>query len=295
MSKTTGTGRPRAVKLPDFDPASIRMCTDRVTDEDQSEVFAKHAIEEDVTNVIPGLSPALGIARLMPARIGLVTGKKWATGRTIGIAFLGGSNQQQTFVVDTIESNCKHINLPLRWGVSPNESDCRIGFDRNLGSWSFIGTDNKGIPKNAPTMNFGWDDAGTILHEFHHLFGCIHEHQQPAAKIPWNLPAVYRFFGGPPNNWNKKTIDSNVISVYSDAVTQFTTFDRTSIMLYPIDKALVLDPSFATGWNATLSASDVAFLSELYPLDTIQPAGESRPAACVLLDKAGKEIARASF
>ena len=38
-----------------------------------------------------------------------------------------------------------------------------------------------------------------------------HEHQNPFAGIVWDEPAVYEYFGGPPNNWNREKTFHNVL------------------------------------------------------------------------------------
>ncbi len=51
-------------------------------------------------------------------------------------------------------------------------------------------------------MNFGWFDdstpdnefSRTVIHEFGHALGCVHEHSSPAATIPWNRDAVYAYY-----------------------------------------------------------------------------------------------------
>ena len=80
-----------------------------------------------------------------------------------------------------------------------------------------------------------------VLHEFGHALGCVHEHESPAVEIKWNKPAVYRDLGGPPNNWDKATVDSNVFHKYSASQTKYTVFDPDSIMLYSFPASWTLD------------------------------------------------------
>lgn len=57
-------------------------------------------------------------------------------------------------------------------------------------------------------MNFGWmwdrvpaeDLRATILHEFGHALGLVHEHQYWWSQLYWNIPEVYREYRGPSNN-----------------------------------------------------------------------------------------------
>ena len=59
------------------------------------------------------------------------------------------------------------------------------------GSWSYIGTDAATIPKESFTMNLGFVDRSTILHEFGHSIGLIHEHQSPfKGGFEWNKDEV---------------------------------------------------------------------------------------------------------
>ncbi len=59
------------------------------------------------------------------------------------------------------------------------------------GSWSYLGTDATSIPLESFTMNLGFVDRPTILHEFGHSLGLIHEHQSPfEGGFEWNREEV---------------------------------------------------------------------------------------------------------
>ena len=59
------------------------------------------------------------------------------------------------------------------------------------GSWSYLGTDATRVPKESFTMNLGYVDRPTVLHEFGHSLGLIHEHQSPfPGGFEWNREEV---------------------------------------------------------------------------------------------------------
>ena len=66
------------------------------------------------------------------------------------------------------------------------------------------------------------------------------------------------------NNWSKAEVDTNLLQKYSQDQTQFTAWDPTSIMEYPIPKELTTG-GFEVGWNKVLSETDIAFMGALYP------------------------------
>ena len=72
-----------------------------------------------------------------------------------------------------------------------------------------------------------------VLHEFGHALGFHHEHQNPVAacedEFDWDH--IYTYLGGPPNNWPKEQVDSNMRRLDQSGLVA-DQFDRDSIMLY---------------------------------------------------------------
>jgi serralysin len=205
------------------------------------------------------------------AKAALVKDSKWQPGDTISISFLDGTDAQKALVRRfAVEWVTNLANLRLSWETPPN-TDVRISF-KYSGSWSVIGTTAKNIPKNQPTMNFGWltqdvsdeEARRVILHEFGHALGLIHEHQNPVNTIKWNKPAVIADLSGPPNNWDRATIDHNMFEQYPSNEIAGTKLDWHSIMMYPIPKSWTTDQSSA-GMNNTLSDTDNKFIRTQYP------------------------------
>lgn len=157
--------------------------------------------------------------------------------------------------------------------INPNVADIRIDFDEFNGAWSLLGTECLTVKdKKEPTMNFGWFDVPTTLHEFCHALGMIHEHQNPKGKtILWDKERV-REWAKSTQGWDQATTDSNIIERYKLNEINGSTFDSKSIMLYFFPGSLVLDPNTqqccGTGTNQNLMFSpyDVLYLNYNYPL-----------------------------
>lgn len=199
--------------------------------------------------------------------------KKWKNGRRLRIRFLDGDPAVHAKVAAVAKEWMKHANVILDFGNDP-DAEIRISF-KQKGYWSAIGTDalvKEYFPKDQPTMNFQNFSTATpdaeyhrvVLHEFGHALGCIHEHQNPANAIKWNKPQVYQDLGGPPNNWDKATIDHNMFAKYDKCTTNFTAFDSKSIMLYAFPKTWTLD-GMTFPSNAELSATDKQYIGQQYP------------------------------
>ncbi|MCB1675814.1 MAG: pre-peptidase C-terminal domain-containing protein [Halioglobus sp.] len=192
-------------------------------------------------------------------------GKQWINGSTLTIRFMGGTPEQQDMVRDVTPAWTEHANLHFEFTDDPR-AKIRVTFDPGDGAWSYVGTDNLGIPLHAATLNLGWLDDGVILHEFGHMIGLAHEHQSPLGGIVWNEAAVIRDLSGPPNFWDEDTIRHNVLEKYTADQINGTEFDPESIMLYAFPDAWTENMG-ATRENSTLSDLDKLFVEseKMYP------------------------------
>ncbi|HET8934972.1 MAG TPA: M12 family metallopeptidase [Polyangiales bacterium] len=191
--------------------------------------------------------------------------KQWVNGSTIRIRFLSGTAAQQKMVKDIAPEWTKYANLNFEFTTDPR-AEIRVAFDAADGAWSYIGTDNSSIPLNAPTLNLGWQDEAVILHEFGHMVGLAHEHQNPEGGLQWNEEIVIRDLSGPPNYWDEATIRHNVLEKYSADQIRGTKFDPDSIMLYAFPDNWTKNPG-GTHENTKLSTMDRDFIrsAEMYP------------------------------
>ncbi len=254
----------------------VHFCTDRVLPSDQMRFQST-------------VRRGGGTRAIMPI------GKRWMNGSTLRVRFLGGTPQQQATAKEQALWWTVFANLQFDFN-NAQDAEIRIAFDQNDGAWSYIGTDNRGIALNQPTMNLGFLDGGTAAHEFGHAIGLAHEHQNPAGGMNWNEATVIKSLSGPPNNWDVAMIRHNVLDKYRVDQIQGTAFDPDSIMLYFFPGDWVKS-GVGTHANNVLSAVDKAYIAsaQAYPKSapTVADATEIKVNASrrtkASIGKAGEE------
>lgn len=208
-----------------------------------------------------------------PVPMGLAAKKSlWKPDTVLKVKFLQGTPALHDRVMAAArEWFIDGVRLTVVKANPGERAQVRITFDPAEGSWSYVGTDILSIHPSQPTMNLGWatlqtpkrDFWSVVIHEWGHTLGLLHEHNHPEALIRWNKDAVYADLEGPPNEWDRATIDDNVFAKYAASTVITTDFDKVSVMIYTIPSAWTLDKNgFMPSWK--LSDGDTATIRKLY-------------------------------
>jgi hypothetical protein len=205
-------------------------------------------------------------------------GNLWDPGTQIRVAFLDGDPFYHQKVREHLKEWTDSVNLGFEF-VPANDPTAmvRITFAFNRVYDSQLGRDanESMLGKGGYTMRLGFDPQHNedmynfyTLHEFGHVLGLVHEHQNPGTTIQWNERAVIDYYLSTNPQWTEATVRQNILTalVYQRDVQNYTAFDPDSIMMYPIPPGLasnIARPDF--NWH--LSTSDRRFTEMLYPFN----------------------------
>ncbi len=205
-------------------------------------------------------------------RAGIVKSCKWENGEVITVKFLNGDEFLQKKFKKYLYEWMNFANLNFVIVPSNINATIRVRFDNSGQSYSYLGTECKYITdQSKPTINFGWFNHQTeekefqrvIRHELGHVLGLIHEHQTPAANIIWNESVVYNW-GKTTQGWDQATTYHNIIEKYTMTGTNYSAFDKSSIMTYGIPASWTSN-NVSVPSNFELSATDKKYIAQWYP------------------------------
>lgn len=242
------------------------------------------------------------------ARAAFLTSTLWPVGETIRIYFIEpvptnlewktpwtddpkyldplyktiqGKVDPKTLVKTVVQERLSPIvNVKFEFTTDINQSDIRIIFGKGLGCSSLVGNSRSADKfvdgKPNPTMKYGWLDVSTVLHEFCHALGMIHEHQNPSGNpIKWNTEAVYCNYKRLNPTWTDEDVKNNILDTYDKNQINGSIYDPASIMIYSFPaetecngKTLPLtlnSPPLQINPNYKLSNSDIELLKMMYP------------------------------
>jgi hypothetical protein len=103
-----------------------------------------------------------------------------------------------------------------------------------------------------------------VLHEFGHVLGLVHQHQNPAAAISWNQAAVMRDLLTPAHCWSIDDIQHNVFNPTRADIGAMSEMDPHSIM-GPVIPASWTTNGYSIDFNTDLSEMEKRFIRSMYP------------------------------
>ena len=195
----------------------------------------------------------------------------WENGKILKARLFGGTPYVREMVMKYANSNeswFDYANLSLIF-VEDGDADVRITFNPDYTS-SYVGTNSRSVPMKDSTVNFGWfndetpeiEIAWAVRHEFGHVVGCIHEHQNPNGNVQWDKRKVYDAYKR--IGWTKDQVDLNILDQYSTDSTNFSEYDEHSIMIYSFSNLLTTN-GYCVQRNHALSETDKQWIADAYP------------------------------
>lgn len=200
---------------------------------------------------------------------------RWPQGYTIKVKFLNGDDWQKAWVQKVVKEQVEPLvnpNLFIQFVNTSDNADVKIKFvyDGTYGG-SLIGIRCRDTGQNEGSLFFGGDmldfplsrqfefegvqytvpenikgqqpdpnhNGSVIKHEFGHVFGKWHEHQNPINNpIQWDIPKTLNYYTSEPPPWSKDEVYYNVINKLPLNQADATSFDSMSIMMYGVDASL---------------------------------------------------------
>ena len=256
---------------PTYDFSKVKICVDKVQPGNNN----LPPRQSTAGAQLPGINSdgTLKQVTVIQQPLTTATEKMWNPGDVITVYL--ATNNGSDFIRDQVKQYARvweqHANIKFDFIADFKAAKIKVGFFNNGQSWSWVGRDVLFNPLQLYTMNFGWFDAATlpeefsrvVTHEFGHALGFLHEQQSPASPLQWNLNKTYAYFKTN-DNWDPATVDAQIITKYNANNTNFSSYDRFSIMHYEIPDDLLMSGSGAPV-NKWLSETDKKYARYWYP------------------------------
>lgn len=193
------------------------------------------------------------------------------------VRFQNGTTSEKNLVKDLVEKHYHAIPMRIRFKFLEMEtvghSDIRLEFT----TWSgcYIGRSAEKRPRETtmwlnlkPKMKSHEERQtqrqASILHEFGHALGMVHEHTHPDCKANWNYRVLQAKSG-----WDAQRVHDNYNQRHPSRRLKSAPYDPKSIMHYPIEQGDTHNVVDHIPKNCELSSGDQEFLTALYPIKSI--------------------------
>lgn len=237
------------------------------------------------------------------------------------VKFLDGDKNQYSQVMNDANgwARCKETGLkfyfydptgkPLDTGAPAAPTfNVRVTFT-GVGYWSAIGVKVPAdVPADGATMQLAGLDKSdvnpvrrrrTVLHEFGHSLGLLHEHLRESVVECIDPVKAKEYYARPPNNWDDKKTEANVLRRLEGVVDLSHEYDYRSIMNYVIPREILKDPNCQVPEVVTeLSEDDCKMIAHYYPKGpnrvpaTAQVGVPFKTTAVKTIDRNGRQYYR---
>lgn len=190
----------------------------------------------------------------------------WPQFSTVRISLMGMTKEQEQFTKDNINKWAPYVNLKFEFTDKPDGDIRFVANNDTSGGYSYVGTRSQtGVAADQPTGEIGFEgglndyNAGTIVHEFGHALGFVHEHQHPENSLDFNWEQIRQDYE---EQKIPHLVDVNFAEITSGIVK--SAYDQSSVMHYSFP-AKYLNSGRAIEARNDLSEGDKAFAMSLYP------------------------------
>lgn len=205
-----------------------------------------------------------------PLAIAVATAKYWGpTPRQFTVSFLDATPPElRRRIVRHLDAWSQTSGM--RFVETNGTGQVRISRGRG-GYWSYLGTDILLIPPGKPTMNLEAFSLGTSESEYHrvvrheagHTLGFPHEHMRRQLVALIDPTKAYDYFFRQ-YQWDRATVDQQVLTPLDDRTIMSTPPDQDSIMCYQLPGTITFNGQPIRG-GADINATDFAFAARIYP------------------------------
>ncbi len=264
-------------------------CTIKELRPDQIVEAAKNAIEHNPANdpqpmlrgvlssLMFGLSEAAHVVAELPLHMAVVTGKRWANGTTITVAFM---EQTPSDLANRILSHMSAWSefCNIKFALSTTDPMCRISRQPG-GYYSYLGTDNLSIPRNQQTMNLEAFTMQTPESEFHrvvrhetgHLLSAPHSHSRKEIVDLLDPEKTVAYFQAT-QGWSRQEIIAQILQPLNEATLTATLHENLDgIMVYGFPGSITRNGKPIPG-GTDITKQDADFMASIYPKAIVPPS-----------------------